>query len=77
MIDGIVNGAAALAVALGRFSYNVVDQRIVDGTVNGLGVSADAGGGALRTVQTGKVQQYAAVLFGALVVFAVALWQLT
>jgi NADH-quinone oxidoreductase subunit L len=77
VIDGIVNGAAAIALALGRFSYNVIDQRIVDGAVNGIGVSAEAGGGALRTVQTGKVQQYAAILFGALVVFAVALWQLT
>ena len=68
---------ASIALALGRFSYNVIDQRIVDGAVNGIGVSADAGGGALRTVQTGKVQQYAAILFGALVVFAVALWRLT
>ncbi|MEY2425647.1 MAG: NADH-quinone oxidoreductase subunit [Actinomycetota bacterium] len=77
VIDGIVNGAASIALALGRFSYNVIDQRIVDGAVNGIGVSADSGGGALRTVQTGKVQQYAAILFGALVVFAVALWRLT
>ncbi len=74
VLDGIINGAAAIAVATGRFTYNVIDQKIVDGAVNGLGVSAEAGGGALRTVQTGKVQQYAAVLFGALVVFAVALW---
>ena len=77
VLDGIVNGAAALALAFGRFSYNVIDQRIVDGAVNGLGISAEAGGGALRTVQTGKVQQYAAILFGALVIFAVALWRLT
>ncbi len=77
VIDGIVHGAASIALALGRFSYNVIDQKVVDGTVNGIGVSADAGGGALRTVQTGKVQQYAAILFGALVVFAVALWRLT
>jgi NADH-quinone oxidoreductase subunit L len=77
ILDGIVNGAAAIAVATGRFTYNVIDQRIVDGAVNGIGVGAEAGGGALRTVQTGKVQQYAAILFGALVIFAVALWQLT
>ncbi|MEY2474502.1 MAG: NADH-quinone oxidoreductase subunit [Actinomycetota bacterium] len=77
ILDGIVNGAAAIALATGRFSYNVIDQKIVDGAVNGLGISAEAGGGALRTVQTGKVQQYAAILFGALVIFAVALWRLT
>ncbi len=77
VLDGIVNGAAAIAVATGRFTYNVIDQQVVDGAVNGLGISAEAGGGALRTVQTGKVQQYAAILFGALVIFAVALWRLT
>jgi NADH-quinone oxidoreductase subunit L len=75
VIDGVLNGAAALAIMLGRFTYDIVDQRIVDGAVNGLGLSAEAGGGALRTVQTGKVQQYAAILFGALIVFAVALWR--
>ena len=75
VIDGIVNGAAALAGVLGRFSYNVIDQRVIDGAVNGAGVSAEAGGSALRTIQTGRVQQYAAVLFGAVVVFAAALWR--
>ncbi len=75
ILDGILNGTAALAIMLGRFTYEVIDQQVVDGAVNGIGVSADAGGGALRTVQTGKVQQYAAVLFGALIVFAVALWR--
>jgi NADH-quinone oxidoreductase subunit L len=74
VLDGIVNGAAAIALATGRFTYNVIDQRVVDGAVNGLGLSAEAGGGALRTVQTGKVQQYATVLFGALVVFGAVLW---
>jgi NADH-quinone oxidoreductase subunit L len=77
ILDGILNGAAALAIMIGRFTYDVVDQKVVDGAVNGLGLSADAGGGALRTVQTGKVQQYAAILFGALIVFAVALWKFT
>ncbi len=77
ILDGILNGAAALAVIVGRFSYDVVDQQVVDGLANGLGASAEAGGGALRTVQTGKVQQYAAAMFLALIVFAVALWRLT
>ncbi|MDP1794205.1 MAG: NADH-quinone oxidoreductase subunit L [Acidimicrobiales bacterium] len=77
IIDGVLNGTAAIAIRLGRFTYEVVDQQVVDGAVNGIGVSAEAGGGALRTVQTGKVQQYAAFLFGALIVFAIALWQLT
>jgi NADH-quinone oxidoreductase subunit L len=77
VIDGIVNGSAALALMLGRFTYDVIDQKVVDGAVNGIGVSAEGGGSALRTIQTGKVQQYAAVLFLALIVFAVALWKFT
>jgi len=77
VIDGIVNGSAALALMLGRFTYDVIDQRVVDGAVNGIGVSAEGSGSALRTIQTGKVQQYAAVLFLALIVFAIALWKFT
>ena len=78
IIDGIVNGAAALAVMLGSIHATTSSTRKWSTElVNGIGASAEAGGGALRTVQTGKVQQYAAVLFGALIVFAVALWRLT
>ena len=73
IIDGVLNGAAALAIMAGQFTYEVIDQKVVDGAVNGIGASADASGGALRLTQTGKVQQYAAILFGALIVFAGAL----
>ncbi len=74
VIDGVLNGAAAVAIRLGTFTYNVIDQQVVDAAVNGIGVSAEAGGGALRRSQTGKVQQYAAFLFGALILFAIGLW---
>ncbi len=74
VIDGVLNGAAAIAVRTGNFTYNVLDQKVVDGAVNGLGAGAEAGGGALRQAQTGKVQQYAAVLFGALILLAIGLW---
>ena len=54
-------------------TYDVIDQRIVDGLVNATGATAEGGGGLLRIIQTGRVQQYAAILFGAVVIFAAAL----
>ena len=73
VIDGAVNGAAAMTREAAHLTYDIVDQRIVDGAVNGLGFSAEGGGGLLRYIQTGRVQQYAAFLFGAVGLFAVAL----
>jgi len=74
VIDGVVNGVGVATRAVGRFTYNVIDQKGVDGLVNGAGFSAEEGGSILRTIQTGRVQQYAAVMFGAAFVFAVVLY---
>ena len=41
--------------------------------MNGVGGTAEEGGSVLRTLQTGRVQQYAAVLFGFAGVFAAVL----
>jgi NADH-quinone oxidoreductase subunit L len=65
-----VNGAGKGAVASGRFVYDKIDQGFVDGVVNGSGFAAEGGGQVFRQMQTGKVQQYAAILFGAAVVLA-------
>ena len=46
---------------------------MVDGAVNLSGTTSGASGGLLRTLQTGRVQQYGALLFGATVVLAVGL----
>jgi NADH-quinone oxidoreductase subunit L len=73
VLDGIVNGAGIGARKAAQFTYNVVDQRGVDGVVNGAGVVSSESGGLLRTIQTGRVQQYAAFFFGAAGIFAVAL----
>jgi len=73
VLDGVVHGAAAGARGAAAFTYDVIDQKVVDGLVNGAGVSAEEGGGWLRTIQTGRVQQYAAVLFAATAMFAIAL----
>jgi NADH-quinone oxidoreductase subunit L len=70
VIDGVLNGAAFLARRLGDFMYDTVDQKGVDGAVNGSGVISSASGQLLRRMQTGKVQQYGALLFGGAVVLA-------
>jgi NADH-quinone oxidoreductase subunit L len=73
VIDGAVNAVAIGARAVARFTYEVIDQKVVDGLVNGTGASAEEGGSILRRLQTGRVQQYAAFLFGAGAVGALAL----
>jgi NADH-quinone oxidoreductase subunit L len=65
VIDGVVNGIGAGARVLARFTYEVIDQKGVDGFVNGIGATASETGGLLRMVQSGRVQQYALMLFGA------------
>ena len=59
--------------ALANFSAFVVDAKIIDGTVNGVGALVRAGGSRLRTVQTGFVRSYAlAVAVGAVAILAYA-----
>ncbi|MDZ7674420.1 MAG: NADH-quinone oxidoreductase subunit L [Acidimicrobiales bacterium] len=69
-LDGVVDGVGKGAVGGGRFVYDQIDQRFVDGVVNGSGFAAEGGGQFFRQMQTGKVQQYAAILFVASVIFA-------
>jgi NADH-quinone oxidoreductase subunit L len=73
VVDGVVNGVGIGAERTGRLVYDVIDQKMIDGAVNGIGMGAGESGGLLRLIQTGRVQQYAAVLFGAVALFAVAL----
>jgi NADH-quinone oxidoreductase subunit L len=73
IIDGIVNGVGVGAKLVGRFTYDVIDQKGVDGIVNGIGVSASETGGVLRLVQSGRVQQYALMLFAAVGLLGLAL----
>jgi len=67
-LDGVVNATGRGAVASGRFVYDKIDQKLVDGAVNGSGMAAEGGGQVFRLMQTGKVQQYGAILFTATVV---------
>jgi NADH-quinone oxidoreductase subunit L len=73
VLDGVVNGAGIAARRGARVVYDVIDQRVIDGAVNGAGLSAEEGGSILRYLQTGRVQQYAAMLFGAVALLAMGL----
>jgi NADH-quinone oxidoreductase subunit L len=73
VLDGIVNGAGSGTKGIARWVYRNVDQRVVDGAVNGSGAVARGAGGALRPVQSGKVNQYGALLFAAAAVAGLVL----
>ncbi|MEX0846983.1 MAG: NADH-quinone oxidoreductase subunit L [Ilumatobacteraceae bacterium] len=73
VIDGIVNAVGKGGKGTGEWVYRNIDQTLVDGTVNGSGSVARGTGGALRPTQSGKVNQYGALLFGAAAVAALVL----
>ncbi len=77
VIDGVVNGVGIGSRKIAGFVYDIIDQKGVDGLVNAAGAGAEEGGKALRKTQTGRVQQYAAFLFGASALLAVGLVFLT
>jgi NADH-quinone oxidoreductase subunit L len=62
IIDGLVNGTAALTRATSRL-IAWVDRNIVDGAVNFVGAITGESGGLLKYLQSGNVQWYAVVLF--------------
>jgi NADH-quinone oxidoreductase subunit L len=77
VIDNVLNYAGRGARVLGRFTYEYVDQRGVDGLVNGLAAVTGDAGGEVRRVQTGRLQLYALMLIVAVGLFALSLWIFT
>jgi NADH-quinone oxidoreductase subunit L len=73
VIDGIVDGAGTIGKRVGSWTYRWIDQGVVDGAVNGSGFLTEEGGEALRPMQSGRVNQYGALLFGAAAVGAIVL----
>jgi NADH-quinone oxidoreductase subunit L len=76
ILDGAVNGVAAGTIGTANFTYDELDQKIVDYAVNGAAGLTGASGGLLRYIQGGNVQRYAAVLFAAIAIF-IGLFALT
>jgi NADH-quinone oxidoreductase subunit L len=73
VIDGVVNGVGRAGRKVGTWLYRNVDQRVVDGAVNASGYVASESGHALQPVQSGKVNQYGALLFGGAMVGGIVL----
>jgi NADH-quinone oxidoreductase subunit L len=73
ILDGIVNGVGHAGRSTGNWVYRNIDQRVVDGAVNASGLVASESGHALQPVQSGKVNQYGALLFGGAMVGAIVL----
>jgi NADH-quinone oxidoreductase subunit L len=73
VIDGVVNGAAAGTALVGKLTRRN-DERVIDGVVNGFGSITDKASYALRKIQSGNVQGYAAGLFAGVVILAAVLF---
>jgi NADH-quinone oxidoreductase subunit L len=57
--------------AFATFCATVIEAKVIDGAVNGVGRLTRAAGGGLRRVQTGYVRQYAlGIVLGAVVLLA-------
>jgi NADH-quinone oxidoreductase subunit L len=77
VIDNVLNYTGRGARELGHITYDYIDQKGVDGLVNGLATVTGESGGAVRKIQTGRLQFYALMLVTAVGLFAVALWIFT
>jgi NADH-quinone oxidoreductase subunit L len=73
VLDRTIDTAGTTAVAVGQGVYKYIDQGAIDGVVNGSGLLSEESGQVLRKIQTGKVQQYAAILFAGATVIAALL----
>ncbi len=71
VIDRVVYLAGVGTHALGRGVYKVVDQKGIDGVINGAGTGASWTGGLVKFAQSGNVQFYAGAMFIGVFVFAV------
>jgi NADH-quinone oxidoreductase subunit L len=67
IVDGLVNGAGDLGLLWSRIN-TWFDTYIVDGAVNGTGIVTRGFGLTIRHLQTGRVQNYAFIVFAALVI---------
>ena len=73
VIDAAVDGVGAGGKRAGEFVYKNIDQKLVDGAVNASGTIASETGRGLQPIQSGRVNHYASLLFGAAAVGAIVL----
>lgn len=73
ILDGILHGLANSTRRISGWVYKNVDQLVVDGTVNNSATLTKSLGTAAQPTQSGKLSQYAALLFSAAAVAALVL----
>jgi NADH-quinone oxidoreductase subunit L len=74
VLDAVVNAVGIGSRRAGAWVYKYIDQGAIDGAVNGSGIGAGGIGGGLRSIiQTGRVQWYGSLLFGATAAIALVL----
>jgi len=73
VLDATVDEVGIRTRKTGQWVYDNIDQKVVDGAVNGSGWAASEAGHAMQPVQSGKISQYGALLFGAATVGAIVL----
>jgi proton-translocating NADH-quinone oxidoreductase chain L len=72
VIDRAVAGVGRATKQLATSTYTVVDQRVIDGGVNGAAFSAAWWSDRLRRLQSGDVQRYAGALVAGVIVLVLA-----
>ncbi len=70
VLDAAVDQVGIRSVQAAEVVYTRIDQGVIDGTVNAAGSGSSGIGGELRRMTTGKVQQYATVMFAGAIVLA-------
>ena len=73
ILDGLLHGLANSTRRISGWVYKNVDQLVVDGTVNNSATLTKSLGTAAQPTQSGKLSQYAALLFSAAAVAALVL----
>jgi NADH-quinone oxidoreductase subunit L len=73
IINAFIDGVGVGSRMVADWVYGNIDQTVIDGAVNGSGLGAEESGQILRRLQSGKVQQYGALLFGGAVILAAVL----
>ncbi|MTV24369.1 NADH-quinone oxidoreductase subunit L [Nitriliruptoraceae bacterium ZYF776] len=68
VIDGAVAGAGRATKHAAMATYRVLDQRVIDGGVNGAAFSAAWWSDRLKRIQSGDVQRYAGALVAGVIV---------
>jgi NADH-quinone oxidoreductase subunit L len=68
---GLARFVSGPATKIATFIADVVDRKIIDGAVNGVGLAVKEAGGGLRRVQTGVLRNYAlAIVTGVVLLLA-------